>query len=100
MNAAATLTAGLDRVTAAVRAACLGTDLDDVAAQAAPLGDVVSRLGAIYDSLAEWLYADGCPGRHACDDFALAADHLHAAGAACRHAHQSLLEAIHKGGCR
>ena len=100
MNAVTTLIADVDHLAAAVRAACAATDLDEVAAQAAPLGDVVGRLGAVYDSIAERLYADGCPGRHATDDFALAADHLHAAGAACRYAHQRLVEAIDTGRCR
>lgn len=100
MSAATTLITDVDQIRAAVRAACLGTDLDDVAAEVASLGDVVSHLGGIYDSVAEWLYADGCPGRHASSEFALAADHLHAAGVACRHAYQALQDAIDRGDCR
>lgn len=104
MSAATILIADLDQATAAIRASCAGaeagTDLEQVVALAAPLGEVVSRIGAVYDALAEWLYADGCPGRHASDDFALAADHLHAAGTACRHATQTLREAIEGRGPR
>jgi hypothetical protein len=99
MNAAATtLIDYLEQVTAAVRASCNGgqsvADPRQAAALAAPLGDVVSRIAGAYDALAEWLYADGCPGRDASDDFALAADHLHASAVACRHANQRLCEAI------
>jgi hypothetical protein len=104
MNAAPTLIVELDQVAAAVRARCSGADaempLEQVAAVAGQLGDVASRIGAIYDTFAEFLYADGCPGRHASDDFALAANHLHAAGAACRLADQALREAIDGKACR
>jgi hypothetical protein len=94
MNAAPTLIVELDEVAAAVRARCSGADgdmpLEQVTAMAGQLGEVATRIGAIYDTLAELLYSDGCPGRHASDDFALAANHLHAAGAACRLANQAL----------
>lgn len=100
MNATAALIADLDRLAKTVRNGSPSADITDIAAQAAQLAEIVSRIAATYDSLAEFLYVDGCPGRHASDDFALAADHVHAAGAACRHAHQTLLEALDGRGWR
>ncbi len=52
---------------------------------------VAGALGTVYDHLAEWLYADGCPARHATDQFLRTADDLRMAGASCRYA-QSILE--------
>jgi hypothetical protein len=101
VSPATSLAEQLDQATCALRDACGGVaDMDDVLVIAGRMADVVGRLGNVYDTLAEWLYADGCPGRHASDDFAVAADHLHAGGAACRHAHVVLVEALQERGWR
>jgi hypothetical protein len=98
VSPAMSLAEQLDQVTGALRDACGDlADMDEVIAIAAHLGDVIGRTGNVYDKMAEWLYADGCPGRHASDDFAAAADHLHASGAVCRHAYQALVEALAGG---
>ena len=57
---------------------------------------VAGALGTVYDHLAEWLYADGCPARHATDTFLRTADDLRMAGASCRYAHSVFTETLNQ----
>jgi hypothetical protein len=73
------------------------TELTDIVDR---ITHVAGALGTVYDHLAEWLYADGCPARHATDQFLKTADELRMAGASCRFAQSVVNEALDRGSTR
>jgi hypothetical protein len=75
-------------------------DMDELSQIVERITHVAGALGTVYDHLAEWLYADGCPARHATDRFLRTADELRMAGASCRFAQSILAETLEQGTSR